>query len=482
MSERFLREHGRASPPLQRLAEHEVQFLQRRARSETTWLSRYDRVRGLQPHTVIELEVGGANRILAHKGEREVTLLAFGDHGIVKRYVRGRTIRQDLASTSSLPPSFRPGHDGPFFPPLDADEPSGLTPWGAELTPEWLYFLDEEQADVAEGIIQDAEKVLTEETDYSIHAILGGPGTGKTSILLHLLNTLSSQVSPTSETWAVGLEVSDSLAEYVTASTAWDLTETRRLATALDQAEVLLIDDPQFLGTIVRRADETRDTPADELPLRVVVAAFDPLQLSHSITDSEYTKFVGQHQVTEWRLSSSYRQKKNVGQSALRVAEAVAGSSPFLRAGKKRDYEQERASLTAVANALTFRNPSGYVKTYLDPETQDWRRHVAWIRGQRSLWRHWPALLVVRDEEVELEEQWLTLLDDLWWKGVGLSEVKAIKGLEYQHVMVILSPSRYHAVESGFTGSGRRLYDEYRLLRIPFSRAKDSLAVFVPSE
>ena len=57
-----------------------------------------------------------------------------------------------------------------------------------------------------------------------------------------------------------------------------------------------------------------------------------------------------------------------------------------------------------------------------------------------------------------------------------------IKGLEFQHVVLLLSPSRYHAAESGFTGSGLRLYDEYRLLRIPFSRAKDSLAVFVPGE
>ena len=169
-------------------------------------------------------------------------------------------------------------------------------------------------------------------------------------------------MSPTTETWAVGLDVSDALAEYVTASTGWDLTETRRLATALDETDVLLMDDPRLLSTIVTRADETRDTPADELPLKVVVAAFDPLQLARSVTDSEYEDFLKEHQVTEWRLSSSYRQKEKVGQSALRVAQAVAASSPFLRSSKKRDYEDERASLTAVANTLTFRNPSGYAR------------------------------------------------------------------------------------------------------------------------
>ena len=174
VSERFLREHRSASPPLQRLAVQEVQFLQRRVESEVGWLSRYDRVRSLRPDTVIELEVGGGCRILAHKGERQVTLLAFGDHGIVERYVRGRTIQQDLTRASPLPPSFQPGQDAPFFPPPESDAPPGLTPWGAELTPDWLYFLDEEQAEVAEAIRQDAEEVLIDETLYSVHAIVGG--------------------------------------------------------------------------------------------------------------------------------------------------------------------------------------------------------------------------------------------------------------------------------------------------------------------
>ena len=44
---------------------------------------------------------------------------------------------------------------------------------------------------------------------------------------------------------------------------------------------------------------------------------------------------------------------------------------------------------------------------------------------------------------------------------------------------IILSADLRHELEAGFTGSGRQIYEERRLLRIPFTRAKDSLAVFV---
>jgi hypothetical protein len=64
---------------------------------------------------------------------------------------------------------------------------------------------------------------------------------------------------------------------------------------------------------------------------------------------------------------------------------------------------------------------------------------------------------------------------------VDLGRLGSIKGLEYQHVILILSERRYRELQEGFSGSGPRLYQDYRLLRIPFTRAKDSIAVFVPT-
>jgi hypothetical protein len=486
-SERFLDEYRAASPPLQALAEREIHFLQRRVRSHRNWLSNYDRVAGLRGHVVIEVEVGSGPRILAHFGDRRVTLMAFGDHGVVGRYVRGRTLEADLASRVALPPAFRLGHKDRFFPPTAITAAPSLTPWASELSRDWLYFLDEEQLAIADGIVDNAEEVLLSEDSYCIHVVVGGPGTGKTSILLHLLERLSDQITKGAETWRVGLDVSDELSDFIEASTGWKLAESRRL-TRSAELDVLLVDDPRWLQdvasqAIAARGDFKADEEDEDLPHpKVVVVAFDPLQLQESVTDKEYARFLEAHAATEWPLRTSYRQKEKVGAVALNVAKVVAESSPFFVEQKQRKHTRERKALTTLANSLVFRNPSGFAKTYEDAQISEWVAHLTWIRSQRGLWEHWPPLLVVSDEDAPLPDPWRNVAHALLrCREVTLAEIEVIKGLEFQHVAVVLSEERYEAVESGFSGSGRPVYNQYRLLRIPFSRAKDSIGVFVLS-
>ena len=106
-------------------------------------------------------------------------------------------------------------------------------------------------------------------------------------------------------------------------------------------------------------------------------------------------------------------------------------------------------------------------------------RVVAWIGRQPGRWNHWPTLLIVNDPAVDVPKRWLDAIADLWVNQITINRLNDIKGLEYQHVAIILSADLHHELEAGFTGSGCRIYEERRLLRIPFTRAKDSLAVFV---
>jgi hypothetical protein len=62
---------------------------------------------------------------------------------------------------------------------------------------------------------------------------------------------------------------------------------------------------------------------------------------------------------------------------------------------------------------------------------------------------------------------------------VTTNELRRIKGLEFQHVLMLLSEKTFAMLYSGFSGSGQRGYDLIRLYRIPFSGAKDSLVTFV---
>src|SRR5687768_11804561 len=110
--------------------------------------------------------------------------------------------------------------------------------------PDWLYFLDADQDAVCTGVIESVEEVLADEDVYTVHFIIGGLGTGKTSILLQLLKWLSDQVVANDEAWRVGLRVSDPVAAYVAASTGWRLEHSRELAQDPDQIDILLVNDP----------------------------------------------------------------------------------------------------------------------------------------------------------------------------------------------------------------------------------------------
>ena len=397
-----------------------------------------------------------------------------GGHEVVRRYVRRGGIERDLASAAILPPEFRNGHREPLLPPPPRNVPASLTPWWPEVAPDWLYFLDEEQVEVCDGLIDAIEDVLLKDGYYTVQFLIGGPGTGKTSILLQVLRRLSNQVVENAETWRIGLHVTDRVADYVTASTGWRLAESRRIAETPGEADILLIDDPASEWFINDAADAARHGRA-----RAVIAAFDPLQLSESMSDHEYNELRERHNAGEWTLGTCYRQKQEVGEAALRVAEVVAASSPFLDDTKKHAYSDARAQLTELANTLSFSNPSGYAVSYPNATLAEWRAHLRWIGRQRTGAVRWPVVLLVVDDGITLPDTWRRELDGLHLEETALNEMQStIKGLEYQHGVLVISAERLDAVQEGFSGSGRRLYNDYRLLRIPFTRAKDSLAVF----
>ncbi|MDP9255572.1 MAG: DUF2075 domain-containing protein, partial [Actinomycetota bacterium] len=140
------------------------------------------------------------NRISAAVVERTM-----GGHSITKQYAPRRSVDGELRTAEELPPTFRIGHKDPFFPARSRHGPKRLATWGPEVSPEWLYFLDDEQMSVCDKLIAEAEDVLAADNLYQVHFILGGPGTGKTSILLQILRRLSTQVETNVETWSVGL-------------------------------------------------------------------------------------------------------------------------------------------------------------------------------------------------------------------------------------------------------------------------------------
>src|SRR5205085_7904142 len=167
-------------------------------------------------------------------------------------------------------------------------------------------------------------------------------------------------------------------------------------------------------------------------------------------------------------------------------ADTIAASSPFLDEHKKQRHHEERSEVTRRANETIFVNPSGMVQNIVEPTADEWNKywqHLYRLRRTGRLWDHWPPLLVITDPSADIPRQWLSRLDAVATHRTATDDLLSIKGLEYQHVLMLLSDRLYQSLEQGFEGSGQNAYNRYRLFRIPFSRAKDSLVTFVfPTE
>lgn len=464
-STQFIRDYERASEPLQRLAERKIRDLRKLAEANpSTWRLQYDRVESTGGDVPVhEVDLGGSDRLLLVDFGDDLVMWRMGGHDTPKR----AALRDFPTVGASVdPPSlFLPGKRLWFFPD---EEDRGLEIYGPELRNEWAYWLDDEQLEVARSIAEDVEKAVCFSV-RTVQLILGGPGTGKTTLLAWLLKKLSIEPGVLID---VRLQAPAPVLQQLQKSTGWDMASLSQVSD--HSPDVILVDDPQSLDIVAEIASKHRKS--------CVVAAFDPLQMTASITDDELKRWEQDHDAEEHWLSAAYRQKEVVGRASQRVARAVAESSPFLAGDKKKRYADEREELTRRANDVSFPNPTGRVKTVVAPKAADWDSYwaeIAKLRQQKKLWTHWTPILAVVDPEAAVPQGWLNRLDGKDTRVVALDSIGEVKGLEYQHALLLLSGPKFRFLERGFEGSGQREYNLFRLIRIPFSRAKDSLVTFV---
>lgn len=472
----FERDYRKAGVQLQHLVEGAVKDLIRRATADPGgWRRLYDRVAGLK-RTVLEIDLAGGPRMLALDEDDEVVLWRMGDHSLIDRLGAKPTYPSERLP---LPDHFRPERHIRLFPPDAGDV---YVDYANERTADWIYWLDEEQQLLAEGIHERVVDAYLDGT-RTIEPIFGGPGTGKTTILVWLLKQLAV-VEADGEQLDVAIAAPASVLNQIENTTGWDLAPlhvSSRLIDLLNDSDsdrgapdVVLVDDPAGLADVAALVKR--------YPGASVVFGFDPLQLAESITDDELASWLSAHNCHEAWLTTCFRQKEVVGAAAKQVADVVSASSPFLAADKISRYRSERSSITERANGMRFVNPSGVVRTYEDPTIEQWDAYwqaLYSLRRQGRLWDHWPPLVVVRDPAADIDERWLMRIDAVASHRRTVDQIEMLKGLEYQHVLLLLSRPLYDALDRGFEGSGQAKYNRYRLLRIPFSRAKDSAVTFV---
>lgn len=478
MSRRFEKNYKQANAHLQHLIERKVRQTVRLYRADRINFSRnYDRVEGLRRRDVLEARVTDAHRMLMRVTDDELRLLDVGDHDTPARYTDELFTRDTSVGyeppEALWPESTRSGLS--FF----TDEPSEhFDVFADELTPEWIYYLSEQQEGIVIDVLAqcDAKRIADDSapTFYKA-AIVGGPGTGKTSILIKLLKEFTEQGLSCSfyASDAVYDQMKATLPTFEIERYRWD---------GHRKVNVLLADDPDSLQII----DELMTGQGTD-QANCTIAAFDPCQLKghgkHDPTDRALKKLYDTHHMQEFLLNECYRQKKSVGFAVKMMLQVIAKSTPFLDKQKIQEFAAARHRLTTHANSMVFPNPHGYVKVYPEATKDNFRDELRRIHSF-PLWEHWPPLLIAVDEATpELKTIVCRWCQDENFETrvriVGADNFEEIKGLEFQHGFLFLSPNTFNELQHGFSGSGQATYEKRRLMRIPFSRSKDSIVTFV---
>lgn len=462
-SERFLKHYSR-SLGLQILADGALHDFERRYRADPSGCVRnYGRVAGSR--SLLEFDVSGGARMVAHWTPGVLTLLDVGDHEVVTR-ARRIDVDTALATASSAPKHFYLASCSLLL-RLPA---KGFQQYANELAPDWIYHLDAEQTAVRDDIYSSAVDVLLSDNVYALHLIVGGPGTGKTSILLHILKNLADE-----KAFSIQLNMSEDLRQHLRRCLPLDLESFTPVGGSVD---VVLVDDPDSLSQVSSYAQRWAQGRA-----RLLVVAFDPVQLHRSAPDKDFQALVARHKASVHELRTCYRQKRNVGLATKQVVDAIAESTPYLDKTKINAHRRAHARLTALSNELRFPNPLGYAEVHRSAGPAELERELRRVLSQPGgLWMHTvPLLIALIDEQLNEPPTWFKRTLGRFKmpnRIVRAHQLKAIKGLEFQHAFILASEQLLQELEEGFSGAGRRLYNARRLLRIPFSRAKDSIATF----
>jgi Txe/YoeB family toxin of Txe-Axe toxin-antitoxin module len=431
--------------------------------------------------SAFRFKVTSGDRLIVVVDGLNLILTDIGDHDIMDEYSKmPRTARdEDLRKSAPVGGNFKKLLDLALS--IKSDEASTAVNlsnvlngevegedsrwlYEAELSEEWIHFLDDEQAKIAESLFQ---KLVVPNEEMSVEFVMGGPGTGKTVVLLNLATNLEQAGR------SVSFEASSHVIKYLSSGGR----QVPGAQKGFGPGVVALIDDPASSKAL---ADSLRK--AKSAGCRAIVIGFDPLQWHERKMEANFRKIFENTKYEFYPLWTCYRQTSGVGKKTLELTEKIYhASSRYLDTLKQKAEREELQPYIDLSLGMSFVDESGRYILYDVNIEHNYRTEIARFRARIDRWKHTPPIAFVYDDALP-KEFVKSLKGDaagLNRTEIPLSRYREIRGVEFQELFLFVTSDFWNDLNKGKMGVGSEDWEKLACLHTILSRPKDSLAIYV---
>ena len=466
------------------VAKKTVELLRKEASAPNTWHFELEKMKddSFGEHHVFKIALTAGDRLIFIAQNNKIILCDLGKHEVMQEYAAlNKSIRESDINKALNPPEWferyltakleqEPKSDDrspDLYPKGLFESIEGEERWffEEELSGAWLTYLDDEQAVISEHLFTLA---LSPIEDLQVFFILGGPGTGKTIILLNLAINLTHQGR------SVTFELSPQVLKYLKSGN--QIVPGANFG--IGPGVTLLIDDPGGPEELAMKIRHARTAKCS-----FVVVALDPLQWHKSQAAYKFEQIYSEYNAKVFTLWNCYRQSRNVGIRALGIIKEMFSIEENIGAGIKKAQEIEDArKYLELSLGMEFKDAMGRFIVYdqsniLSSIASECERFL----NRYEKWKHFHPLCIVYHEDTpsDLRDVIQKSTMNSNRKDIAFKNYQDIRGVEFQELFLVMPRKFWEQLDGALNRTNSHSIEEYSSLHTILSRPKDSLVVFL---